>query len=217
MNTEQEDKELEQRMNEHRECEDRLGQLYENLKVAQDFVWKRKLEDAERHFYAYCVKLAGATTAAAIMNVDFSEFRSKIREGVDKIIKEYTPQKAVDTRPVKAIYYEYDPDNEYDGSFFACLDYAPVDNGDDEWACDWEDNFDGPAIPEYEDMKIDGLGIHYCFLKNDVSLGKYSYAVVRIYLEFAKACFETHCPIPICIGFHDQSDISRVFPDSLYE
>lgn len=213
MSAEQENDELEQRMHRHHEWESRLDQLYENLKVAQDFVWKREIENADRHFYDYCANFAGATVADTIKAVDFSTFHSGIRESIDKIVSEYIPQRLNMERPVKAIYYEYDPNNWWGGHFFACLDYVPVNFGDDEWACDWEEYFEGPTVPEYNDMIIDDLHIISWFLESDQSLGKFSYAVVRIYLEFARACFRTVCPVPICIGFHDQSDISRVFPD----
>ncbi len=189
----------------------RLNQVYANLKVAREFVCQRNLENAESHFYDFCVKLAGVAIADAIRSVDFGEFRSEIKKGITEIMAGYISQRANSKRPVKAIYFEYDMDNDWDGVFFPCWKYSPIDENDDEWACYWEENFEGPAVPDFPDMGIDDW-----LFESDESVGKFSYAIVRIYIEFARAYFDVPCPVPVCIGFHDQSEISRVFPDSSF-
>ena len=50
----------------------------------------------------------------------------------------------------RAIYWEFDPDNDWKSAFFPCRSYAPERAWNDDWAADYEQSaiVEGPSMPE---------------------------------------------------------------------
>jgi hypothetical protein len=186
--------------------------FYKNLNDIQNLLYVKEFDKIEEKYLSLCSELAGIETAKAIASVDISCYQEKLAFQLENIVNEYLVNQTDSDNSdiIKAVYFEYDPDNDWSSSFFLCLDYLPLDEEDDDWACDWEVCLDGPNIPDFTNLNIEEH-----FLRTKKSLGKVTYAHARVIAAFARACNQVSCPIPICIGYHDQSTVTRIFKDEV--
>jgi hypothetical protein len=169
----------------------------------------KTLDELRNQYYKYCIKKSGEEIADQIAQVDFTTFREKVGLALKRIIEKELPKSQKENEPVKACLFEYDPCNKWYTGFYLCLEYTKAKNKDDDWAGEWKKDVKGPRVPSFAKMKIDeNFGV------KENSLGAYVYAHARVVIEFTQACREFTSPVPICIGYHDQSGVSRVFPDS---
>jgi hypothetical protein len=98
-------------------------------------------------------------------------------------------------------------DNHWESTFFVCNEYNPQEAEDEEWACDWEIDFEGPNfLPFSELYEMEG------FDEDDSAIGSTMYLVARTVLAFARAYDELleKSTVPVCIAFHDQDPIYRI-------
>ena len=94
-----------------------------------------------------------------------------------------------------AVYFEYDLDNDWQSAFFLCEKYKPESAQDDDWACDWIENFSGPDFPEASDIYRENH-----FDRTPIAKGSTLYLIARTVAAFGR-CFEqapspaiTTCP-----------------------
>lgn len=193
-----------------KDSEDELEEFWKQIdgKLSRDIL-KKNLDELDKQYHAYCVKKSGQLIADQIAQVDFTDFGERISRTLKRILENLLPKSLKDGKPLKACYLEYDPLNRWVSEFFLCFDYAPAKNQDDEWAGDWDEMINGPKVPMFAKLKI-----YENFGEKDGSVGAYVYAHARVVIEFAKASREFTSPIPICIGYHDQAVVCRIFPDS---
>ncbi len=57
-----------------------------------------------------------------------------------------------ESEEVKAIYFEYDLDNEWNSRFYICEEYVPLEEEDDDWASEWTYDIEGPKSVELADV-----------------------------------------------------------------
>lgn len=106
----------------------------------------------------------------------------------------------------RALYFEYDLDNDWGGDFFLCERYAPESAGDDDWACDWLADSPGPAFAEASKIYLENH-----FDRTPMAKGSTLYLVARTVASFGRSCGAIHVQPPaVCIGFHDQSPVFRI-------
>ena len=43
-------------------------------------------------------------------------------------------------------------DNEWNSQFYVCDDYILLEEEDEDWACDWTDDIEGPCLGELADI-----------------------------------------------------------------
>lgn len=153
----------------------------------------------EQKYYSLCSQLAGAEEAKKIEKINLDKLQQLLEIGLTKSIKLAHDYSA------KAIYYEYDLDNEWSSHFFICTNYHPLLEQDDDWACDWVEELKGPDIVEFAHIYSENG-----FDKTEKAVGITLYLVARTVVVFAKASRKVKSKIPICIAFHDQDPIMRI-------
>lgn len=118
-------------------------------KINQHFVDQRKFSDII-DFHRKALKL--------VVNKDFFEIIVQIVEKDNQSITSelvnsiYNIEKAIiHEHATKAIYFEYDDSGTdyFSSAFFHCLSF---DKNDDEWACDFNQNYDG--LENYPSMEL---------------------------------------------------------------
>jgi uncharacterized protein YndB with AHSA1/START domain len=172
--------------------------LYELNLDLQD----KSFNEIENKYYKICAKLSGAGRANKIKQMDDCDYVNELKSALKHAISNANIHPAA-----KAIYFEYDLDNHWESTFFICNEYYPQEEEDEEWACDWEINFDGPSfLPFSELYEMDG------FDEDDSAMGSTMYLVARTVLALARAYDElsVKATVPVCIAFHDQDPIYRI-------
>ena len=161
-------------------------------------------EEIEDKWYQKCAQLSGKEVADRIASVDMTEYGSKLEEQMRKALLVASKESA------KAVYFEYDIDNDWDGEFFICTAYSPfVGRSEDaleaeDWCCDWDTAVGGPAMPIFTQI----YKKHGAFFKKGEDATYYM--IMRTAYAFAK-CVEKmpQTEFPICLGFHDQDFVWR--------
>ncbi|XRG79953.1 hypothetical protein V5E38_06480 [Rossellomorea sp. GAMAL-10_SWC] len=52
----------------------------------------------------------------------------------------------------KAIHFEYVLDHNWEGAFYICEEYNPLEECDEDWACNWTDDFGGPSLKQFAEI-----------------------------------------------------------------
>jgi uncharacterized protein YndB with AHSA1/START domain len=172
--------------------------LYELHLDLQD----KSLDEIENKYYKICAKLAGAGRANKIKQIDVSDYVLQLKPSLSQAIS------SAATEPnSKAIYFEYDLDNQWESTFFICTEYNPQEEEDEEWACDWEIDIEGPNFLPFGEL-YEQSG----FDEDDFAIGSTMYLVARTVVAFAQAyhALTEKSQLPVCIAFHDQDPIYRI-------
>jgi len=157
--------------------------------------------DMEAHGYRVCSELAGADQARRIAAVDLSEYQAALATGCAAAIALALESKA------KAIYFEYNMDSDWTGSFFICAEYLPESSGDDDWASDWTNEITGPPQSELSQIYLENG-----WRKSPASVGSTTFLVARTMAAFGRAGQPyMDSGIAICIAYHDQDPIVRAY------
>ena len=106
----------------------------------------------------------------------------------------------------KAIYWEFNPDDGWQSSFFRCRSYRPEAVGDDEWAADFDDAdvLAGPAAPD--------LAAEFAtdWDRSQESIARNVYLIARTIAALGRASSTWQSALPLCAGYHDQDVLYRV-------
>ena len=185
-----------------------LDRLYDTVDDIQSLIFEKKTQEIETKYNAFCQSLAGQEITDRIAAVDLSSFRKQVDLTLKERIFGIISQKRDSDTPIKAVYFEYDPNNDWECFFFLCTNYLRAIENDDDWACDWITEIECPNIAGFAELEFnkDPFDSEFC-------LGKLAYAQARLMLNFAEVCFQFTSQVPICIAFHDQSGITRIFSD----
>lgn len=183
-------------------------QMESHLDQMRSYIRLRDWGHMEQHFHAVCYDLAGPRWAHRIASVDLVGYREALCQGLSQSL---TRAQVLSAR---AVYFEYDLDNDWQGSFFIHATYRrEISRGDerwapdwDDWACDWLESIDGPSCPELVSIYQETSG----FDKTDLDQGVTLYLVARTIAAFGHAS-TTLAPgdIAICLAYHD-GDIMRI-------
>ena len=174
--------------------------IYQYIARMKPFVASRDWDGLERRYRELSSELAGTSQADRIANLAFPAYEAKLCPLVVKAIAGAKSCKA------KAIYFEYDLDNDWHSGFFLCGQYNPESANDEDWACDWIKDFRGPDFPEASAI--------YCennFDRTPLAKGSTLYLVARTVAAFGR-CLQRAGPLhtTVCMGFHDQTPIMRI-------
>ncbi|NLP52439.1 hypothetical protein [Bacillus sp. RO1] len=175
--------------------------IFEYLDELQLDLREKCSEQIEDKFYVICSELAGTEKANTIKQVDLSKYVNELKKGLELSLNIAQEQTA------RAIYFEYDLDNNWDSAFFICAEYNNLVDEDDDWASDWIEDFDGPSLEQFSNIyEMDG------FDRSDVAIGSTIYLVARTVTAFTKAykSISDENSTAVCIGFHDQDPIIRI-------
>lgn len=173
--------------------------IFTLLDEMHELINEKNFDEFEDHFYNICIKYAGIKEAQRIKRISLYHYEQSIYIGLLKSIE------IVNSHKAKAIYFEYDLDNEWSSSFFICNSYNSIEEDDDDWASEWIKSFEGPSLDMFGEIyKENG------FDRTDKAIGCTIYLIARTVVTFAKACSTIESSVPICIGFHDQDPIMRI-------
>lgn len=173
--------------------------IFEYLEELQEDIFSLHVSQIESKYYEICVTLSSTNDAKRIQSVSLDVYKRKLSFGLYEaliIAKEESSE---------AIYYEYDLDNHWGGHFFVCDDYLPLKEQDDDWACDWTNEVEGPQFLEFAEMYSKNG-----FDTNQKAIGNTLYLIARTVCCFISVCNKRKSNIPICIGFHGQDPIMRM-------
>lgn len=135
-----------------------------------------------------------------IAGLDFASYEVKLRACYLEAVKRLKVTSA------RALYFEYDLDNLWDGNLFLCQEYNSEPVGDEDWACDWVDEVSGPRFEHASDLYLEND-----FDRSEKAKGSTLYLVARTVAAFGH-CFDAN-PVAadaVCIAFHDQEPITRI-------
>lgn len=171
-------------------------QLQENL---EEDIKHLNPTDLEEKYYEICIKLAGLDYARKIYSLSLESYKNELRDRFQQALTIAEKAKA------KAIYFEYDMDNSWSSAFYIHEEYNPQEYGDDDWACDWIDQVDGPFNESFAQIyKENGFDVHDC------AIGTHIYLIARTVALLVEIVREFEVDMVVGIGFHDQDPIMRI-------
>ena len=173
--------------------------IYEHLAQMKPHIQRRDWTGLEETFRGVAEKLCGPDLAKRIFSLDFVSYQAAISAGL------YQAKERASRLPIKAIYFEYNLDNEWDGTFFLCGSYRSETTEDDDWACNYLETVPGPSFSEassiYNESGFDGT---------DPAKGSTLYLIARTVAAFGRVTCLDPWNLPICIAYHDQDPIVRI-------
>ena len=173
---------------------DYLDQMYEDVK-SEDW------DAIEAKYKELAKKLSKGKTAQKIAKINLTKFRETLAKKLSEAVE------TAENISAAAVYFKYDIDNDWQSCFFICPDYHPESEEDDDWACEWEEEVEGPKLPNFSKIYHKYSGDGDDASGNGITL----YLIARTVCTFGR-CVEDIPPTPvaICIGFHDQDPIWRI-------
>lgn len=176
-------------------------EIYHHIDMMLPYVDKKDWASLEAEYKQCAIGLAGSNMADAISSVDISAYETTLRK---KVASAY---KKIEQTSAKAIYFEYDLDNSWKSNFFICQAYNHLAAANDDWACDWVEEVEGPELQAFAELYNSTHG----FDTTDLDKGTTLYLVARTIAAFGR-CAEQFLkkPYALCIAFHDQNPIMRV-------
>jgi len=174
--------------------------FFKHLEEMQQDALEGDWDAFEDRWYEVCVDLCGEEAAQRIADIDLEPYTDEVAEALKEAHRLALENDAT------AIYFEYDPDNDWQGTFFICPDYAALDDGDDDWACDAVEEREGPSLPVFAKLWPEDAS------ESDETLGRTLYLIARTAGAYALATDQLPGGdnIAITIAFHDQDPILRV-------
>jgi hypothetical protein len=174
--------------------------VYEHLDQMKPFITNRNWGGLEREFADRCRGLAGEAQTERIAGVSLADYEIALEHGLWQAVARAG---ALDSR---AIYFEYDLDNDWQGAFFCCANYQPGSAEDDDWACDFTDCLAGPDMPLLSEIYRENH-----FDSTPIALGSTLFLVARTVAAFGRASRGFGTPsLALCLAFHDQDPIMRI-------
>jgi hypothetical protein len=176
--------------------------VFEELDRMRPIANAERWTDLEREFEVVARRLASDVRADNIRTVDLTAYEAALSKHLRQAYQ------AARAATAAAIYFEYDLDNGWDSTFFICGAYRPEAAADDDWACDWESDFPGPSLDSFAALYAQNRG----FAESPFATGSSLFLVARTVASFGRAALQAGTPpCVLCIGFHDQSPIQRLF------
>jgi len=172
--------------------------FYSHIEQLQMDLLSMKPNDIDEKYHLVCAKLSGEFIANAIKDLDLSLYTSDLRMKLERDLADLD-------QGVKAIYFEYDMDNSWEGAFYFCLDYEPLEKESDDWASNWDHYLEGPSCKPFSDIYINIGG-----LEDEDEVGITLYLITRTIMAFISATEKLSVNIPLCIVFHDQDQVMRM-------
>jgi hypothetical protein len=178
------------------------------LDMIQTFSQQKDWDGLESYFHQYCEGFVSADVAAAIKNVDLDKCEPYLR---DKATEALSLAKVYN---VKAVYYEYNVQNDWASNFYICPQYNSIEMQDDDWVVNFIPLVNQPEEYEpsldTEPFKFPDF-LYQCEGVEERTVVEY-YLIARTTALFGRAT-ETIAwgNIALCIGFHDQQIVTRIY------
>jgi hypothetical protein len=112
--------------------------IYKYLEKMDSYISKADWGGLEKAYEQVAKKSVTEKQVQKILEINLSDYQNKLSKGLVSAVRKAKRTEA------KAIYFEYDLDNDWASNFFICPDYKTPDAEDDDWASDWIDEVKGP-------------------------------------------------------------------------
>jgi len=174
--------------------------IYEHIAEMKPLIARRDWDGLEASFRKCCEDLAGERQASKIAALDFVSYQRALENSFAKAVQ------GAHEAGAKAVYFEYDLDNDWQSNFFLCGEYSPEEAEDEDWACDWKAEVAGPEFPAASEVYLENN-----FDQTPVAKGSTLYLVARTVAACGR-CVDKHPlgNLAVCIAFHDQNPIMRL-------
>lgn len=174
--------------------------IFEELSEMQTRMDRDGMQETVQHYSLLCQRHSDQWEPIATTEIN--------KDYLDRLFEAYCEAfKLAEGSDAAAIYFEYDMDNQWDANFFVCESYAPPEEEDDDWACDYVEAIPAPGIGSFATIyqELDG------FCTDDSSTTATLFMIART-AEALSAVVDRKPAEQraICIGFHDQDPIHRL-------
>lgn len=173
--------------------------IYEYIALMKPLIVRRDWDHLEALYRNRCRDLAGEEQASRIAALDFTSYKTALEEAFAETVTQAQQTGA------KAVYFEYDLDNDWESNFFLCSDYNPESAGDDDWACDWFAKVKGPEFRAASKIYLENY-----FDETPLAKGSTLYLVARTVAALGQGLGKHPSTLVVCIAFHDQNPIMRL-------
>ena len=147
--------------------------------------------EAARH----CRTEHGPAASDRIASIDLGEYEHQLHAALERAHASLSEE-------IRAVYFEYDMSNDWQGHVFLCSEYLPPEDDAEDWACEFDLVLPGPDLPSFAEADralASGFDSATVFL------------VARTSSAFGRAASLSDAwPVPVCVAFHDQEPIFRV-------
>ncbi|MCI0571115.1 MAG: hypothetical protein L0Y66_10205 [Myxococcaceae bacterium] len=174
--------------------------LFTELDRLLPLVRARRWVEVERSAREMCALLAGRECAESIAAVDTARYEADLRRSA---------RDAAESCPADAevVYFEFDPDDAWEGTFFICPEYCREEEREDEWVCGWLHHVPGPEFEPFARLYVE----HGCYKRGSAASGAALYLIIRTLCACGRAVEDVDFgPRPVCIAFHDADEVLHV-------
>ncbi|MFC5774101.1 hypothetical protein [Ectobacillus antri] len=176
--------------------------IFDYLDEMQSDIVSLNTVELEQKYFNVCVQISGKDMAEQIKNINTTHYQELLGEAFTKAIKS-----SLDSE-TKAIYFEYDMDNNWKGTYYLCTEYYPLSEENDDWACEWEESIAGPCLLEFSNLYDNKGGFN-----NSLNIGVTLYLIARTVVVFREIATKFNINLPLCIAYHDQDPIMRIYEE----
>jgi len=173
--------------------------IFDCLDELQAALFEKSYEEMEVKYYELCSTQVEGNEVDRIYNINLDTFQTQVKSSLQEAMRIVNEQSA------KAIYFEYDMDNDWESTFFICDGYSSLFEEDDDWASDWIEEIEGPSNKEFAQIYQEN-GFDATEKARIITL----FLIVRTLVAFSKSVKNIKVDVPLCIGFHDQDPIMRI-------
>ncbi len=173
--------------------------LYAEIDALRPDMRARSWEKVEAEAGRRCL-FVDPSAFREIAALDLSVYQTQLSRGLRQAFESAVSADA------KAIYWEFDLDNNWESAFFVCPDYRPEKERVDEWAGEYEEDrvIVGPAQSALASM------FDPEFNRTERAVGRNLFLIARTVAALGR-CLETWpSGIALCAGFHDQDLVFRI-------
>jgi hypothetical protein len=181
------------------DVDDRIESMRTRIETMRAWIARRDWHGLEARAETAC-RLLDPVATDAIADIDLTSYEDRLADGLRTAGAQGSSQ-------VRAMYWEFDPDNGWSSAFFSCLAYSPERRADDDWASDFDDSrvLPGPDQP--------ALAAQFASSWDATPeiASRNAYLIARTIAAFGRAAASAwDAPIPLCAGYHDQDRVFRV-------
>lgn len=174
--------------------------IRESLSRFSRLIARRNFDGLESIFHDQARAWSGRGLARKIGEVDLRAYQAQLSLGLTEA------EKAAREHEAKAVYFEFNMDNGWDGRFFVCGNYTPESEKNEEWTDEWAVELEGPGIPEFG-----GFYREYGFDRTDQAKGSTLYMIARTVASLAR-CVDpgSEGTAALCVAYRGQNPILRI-------
>lgn len=169
--------------------------IYNYLKHLQQDIFRLSPQEIEKKYFEVCKELTDSASVQKIFGLSMKDYEKELDLCFQKVMND-------EQEEFKAIYFEYDMDNEWSSRYYLCTEYYEIKEENEDWACEWDTYVEGPNLPLFTQIYEETGGFDLA--------GTVLCLIVKTVVSFLRVVQKYDAPMPVCIGYHDQDPIMRM-------